>query len=374
MNNEVIGLLDFYNEPSLGEITENRTLGSTSFLGRYAFCDFGLSNFTNSGILNVGLLIKDHQRSVLKHLGNMSAWVTNTKIGKQTIMYNEQGILNPCLNTDIANIRQNDWVLYDSTASYLIFQSTHVVANVDLRPILKEHIARGEKITVVATKIKDASKEFLNDNLYRIDGEHYLTGIKKNDRQKEEALASMSIWIINRTVLAEIIAKHAVWNERAGMREILVDILQEGSYKIHCHIWEGDYVRSFDSYDHYVEYSLEMLNPENIRKLFAEDWPHYTLTHDTPPALYSEDASISNSFISNGAIVSGTVVDSIISRHVKIAKGAVIRNSIIFSSVSIAENCIVENAVIDKYSILQKDRAFQGDPTKFVFLKQGSIL
>ena len=374
MNFDAIGFVDFYNEPSLGEITENRTLGSTSFLGRYAFCDFALSNFTNSGILNVGLLIKDHQRSVLKHLGNMSAWVTNTKIGKQTIMYNEQGILNPWLNTDIANIRQNDWALYDSSASYLIFQSTHVIANVDLRPILKEHIARGEKITVVATKIKDASKEFLNESLYRIDKDHYLTGIKKNDRQKEEALASMSIWIINRTVLAEIIAKRAVWNERAGMREMLAELLQDGSYKIHCHIWEGDYVRCFDSYDHYVEYSMEMLNPARIKALFDEDWPHYTLTHDTPPALYSEGASVSNSFVSNGAIVAGTVVNSIISRHVKIAKGAVIRNAIIFSSVAIDENCVIENAVIDKYSILQKDRAFQGDPSKFVFLKQGSIL
>ena len=374
MNNEAIGLVDFYNEPSLGEITENRTLGSTSFLGRYAFCDFALSNFTNSGILNVGLLIKDHQRSVLKHLGNMSAWVTNTKIGKQTIMYNEQGILNPWLNTDIANIRQNDWVLYDSTASYLIFQSTHVIANVDLRPILAEHIARGEKITVVATKIKDASKEFLEDNLFRLDGEHYVTGYKKNDRQPEEALASMSIWIINRTVLAEIIAKRAVWNERAGMREMLGDLLHEGVYKIHCHIWEGEYVRSFDSYDHYVQYSLEMLDPKMIEALFVQDWPHYTLTHDTPPALYSEEASVNNSFVSNGAIVSGTVVNSIISRHVKIAKGAVVRNAIIFSSCSIGEDCVVENCVIDKYSIIQKDRAFQGDPSKFLFLKQGSIL
>jgi glucose-1-phosphate adenylyltransferase len=55
MKNDVIGLVDLPQfAPSLGELTANRSLGSTSFLGRYAFCDFALSNFCNSEIANVG--------------------------------------------------------------------------------------------------------------------------------------------------------------------------------------------------------------------------------------------------------------------------------------------------------------------------------
>ena len=228
-NNDVIGLLNFYTAPSLGEITENRPLGSTSFLGRYAFCDFALSNFCNSGISDIGLMIKDHQRSVLKHLGSMSAWVTNTKVGRMNIMVNEKGVLNPLSNTDVANIRENDWQLYDSKAKYLVFQSTHIIANVDLGPILQEHIDRGEKITIVYTKIKDASKEFFSSNLLRVDEDGYLTSLKKNDRQQEEALASMEIWIINREVLVDIIRKNAVWNERADMKAMIADVLYAGN-------------------------------------------------------------------------------------------------------------------------------------------------
>jgi len=122
MFKDVIGLLDCHNSPALGQLTANRPLASTSFLGRYAFADFALSNFCNSGIQTVGILVKDHQRSILKHLGNMTAWVTNTKIGHQTILFNEKGALNPATNSDINNIRENDWVLYDSKASYLIFR------------------------------------------------------------------------------------------------------------------------------------------------------------------------------------------------------------------------------------------------------------
>ena len=97
--NKIIALLNCHNSPELGELTSNRPLASTSFLGRYAFMDFAMSNFTNSGIQNVNVLVKNHQRSLLKHMGNMMSWVNNTKTGRDTIFYNEKGILNPAYNT-----------------------------------------------------------------------------------------------------------------------------------------------------------------------------------------------------------------------------------------------------------------------------------
>ena len=124
---DVIALLDCHNSPDLGELTSARPLASTSFLGRYAFADFALSNFCNSEIQNVGILVKDHQRSILKHMGNMMSWVVNTKIGHETIFYNEKGQLNPAYNSDINNIKENDWVLYDSNASVIVFESAHIV-------------------------------------------------------------------------------------------------------------------------------------------------------------------------------------------------------------------------------------------------------
>src|SRR5574344_1834313 len=144
---DVIALLDCHNSPELGELTSARPLASTSFLGRYAFADFALSNFCNSEIQNVGILVKDHQRSILKHMGNMMSWVVNTKIGHETIFYNEKGQLNPAYNSDINNIKENDWVLYDSDASVIVFASAHIILDIDLRPIFAEHIARHEDMT-----------------------------------------------------------------------------------------------------------------------------------------------------------------------------------------------------------------------------------
>ena len=45
MASKVLGLLDLHNSPDLGPLTSSRVLASTSFLGRFAFMDFALSNF-----------------------------------------------------------------------------------------------------------------------------------------------------------------------------------------------------------------------------------------------------------------------------------------------------------------------------------------
>lgn len=369
----VIGLLDCHNSPELGELTNNRPLASTSFLGRYAFCDFALSNFCNSEIDNVGILVKNHQRSILKHMGSMMSWVTNTKVGKETIFFNEKGSLNEAYNTDINNILENDWVLYDSDASYIVFQSAHIIMNLDLRPIIEEHIARGEDITVLYKKINDADREFRSSNVFEIDDKGYVRSAKKNEGKEKSANVSLEVWIINREVLAEVIRRHHEVSSAFGMRETLAWLAEIGAYNMHAHEFKG-YARCFDSLPHYVEYSFELLDREVAEQLFLPNWPIYTQTHDTPPALYGEGADVRNSFVSNGCIVEGEVTDSILCRGVKVGKGAVIKRSIVLSQVSIGENAKLGDVVVDKYSIITANHTIKGDPYNIIYLKQGAIL
>jgi glucose-1-phosphate adenylyltransferase len=369
----VIALLDCHNSPELGELTANRPLASTSFLGRYAFADFALSNFCNSEIETVGILVKDHQRSILKHMGNMMSWVNNTKTGRETIFYNEKGQLNPAYNSDINNIKENDWVLYDSNASVIVFESAHIVLDIDLRPIIEEHKARGEALTVVYKSINDADQEFTHGYVYDVGKDGYLTGIHKNDGQQKNANVSLEIWIVNRTVLADMINRHAMVDASYGMREMIGYLAKNKLVKMHGYEYKG-YARCFDSLENYVKYSFELLNRDVAAQLFKSDWPIFTLTHDTPPALYGENAKVTNSFISNGCLVEGEVHDSIICRDVKIGKGAKISRSIILSNVAIGSMVTLSDVVIDKYSVVTQRHTIAGDPDNVIYLKQGAIL
>lgn len=370
---DVIALLDCHNSPELGELTSSRPLASTSFLGRYALMDFMMSNFTNSGIDNVGILCRNHQRSLLKHMGNMSSWVSNTKLGRTIVFYNEKGVLNETYNTDLSNIRENDWVLYDEKVKTIVIAAPHILASIDFAPILERHLAGGEDITVLYKDIGDADKTFLNGNLLEVDKEGYVLSSHRNDGKKKKAKASLEAWILSRDVLAEMIDRYPRFDASFGIREMLESFAKERLYKIRAVPFEG-YVRCVDSLEHYLEYSFELLNPKVASGLFNPAWPIFTLTHDTPPALYGPNSEVSNSFVSNGCVIDGKVKDSIICRNVKIGKGSVIRHSILLSGVTIGENAKVSDVLIDKYSHIIPRHTIEGDEKNVIYVGQGASL
>lgn len=370
---DVLGLVNLHNCPELGPLTANRPLASTSFLGRFAFIDFCLSNFTNSEIGNVGILVKDHQRSILKHLGNMTSWMRNTKTGMEQILYNEKGVLNPPYNHDISNIKENDWVLYSSKATYLVFLDPHIVARIDLRPIIEQHIARREMMTIVYTEIDNADVAFLGENEMEVDEDGYLVDCNKNVGAKKNAKVSMGCCVVNRTALAEIIKRHGSVNPMFGMKQMIPYLVKTSPFKIHTYEHKG-YARCFSSLEDYVRYSFELLDSDVYEQLFSSDWPIYTLTHDTPPALYDKNAEVVNSFVANGCTVHGTVRHSILSREVTIGHGAVVEDSIVFSDVSIGKDAKIKRALVDKYSVVTERQVVEGEEGKTNYVRQGAII
>lgn len=373
MKGNIVGIVNFHTAPEIAPLTSSRPLGSTSFLGRYALCDFSLSNLCNSGISNVGLLIKDHPRSILKHLGSMDAWTANTKIGKQTILYNEPAHLRPETNTDINNMKENDWVLFDTTASEIVFMPSHLVVSLDLRPILAEHIALKRKITVVCKEVPDLSKEFLGSYVVELGEGGAVSSARINDgTTKGPGIVSLGIQIINRAALAEMLQNYLPKYPEGTLADLLSMITKGTGYSRYCSLYSG-YARAIDTLQHYMDYSFEMLAPRKADLLFKEDWPIYTLTHDTPPALYGEDSRVNDSYIANGAIIEGTVTHSILARNVKVGKGAKIKNSIIFSDAKIGDGAIIENAIVDKFAIITRGQRIVGK-TEPVYVAQGEIL
>ena len=137
----------------------------------------------------------------------MSSWVNNTKTDKLTILLNEKGILNPAYNTDLANIKENDYLLYDSSASIIVFQTSHIVAPIDFNPIINGHRANKDEVTVVYKKIHDGDKDFVGGYCFDVDENGYVQEVRVNDGSKKDINASLETWIINRVVLAKIVKK-----------------------------------------------------------------------------------------------------------------------------------------------------------------------
>ena len=369
----VFGIINFHNGPDVSPLTDNRPLGSTSFLGRYAFCDFALSCLCNSGISQVGLLVKEYPRSILKHLGTMDSWVANTKIGFTRLMYNEPAHLGHMPNTDVNNLLENDTVLYDSSAQYLVFFPAHLVLPIDLRPVVERHIANGDQITVVTSQQRNVATHWMDSTIITEDEKGQLHSERNHGQFKGTQTVSLGIYIINRTTMLDLIHRYALTHPGLALRDLIFTAHREGVHRCAFYPYTG-FVCNTDSFQHYFEDCLSMLDKKNSDQIFRRDWPIYTLTHDTPPAIYSKDAVVRNCYISNGASIEGEVTGSIVARNVIVEKGAVVRNCIVFSSVRIKQGAIVENALIDKYSIIERDHVVRGKKKAPLYIQQGAIL
>lgn len=369
----VIGLCNLHDSPELGELTSERTSGSTSFLCRYAIMDFTLSNFCNSGIDRVGILIKNFPRSVIKHLGSMNAWNMNTKIGTEVIMYNDLGILNPPYNHDIANIRKNDWFLLSKQADYVVVAPAHVVTTMDYREIIEEHIKSGSDITLVYKNIDDADKSFRTHNILEVDKNGYISKFSRNKQDKASANVSLETYVFNADVLEDLVnVKSVQINALYGLKELVASIANK-VYKVKGYEYKG-YARSFDSLAHFMEYSFELLDEGPSSELFRENWPIYTKTHDSVPTLYGPKSMVKNSFVANGAKVFGKVTGSIISRDVVIEEGATVSNSIILTKTVIGKGVNLDHVIIDKYSHISNPVTLNGTKEKPLYFKQGAKL
>ena len=369
MGRKVLGLLNLYDSPSLGELTKKRTLASTSFVGRYALMDFALSNFTNSNIDEINILVKDNYRSVAKHIGTLKTWVNNTKIGRQNILMNERGIRDPKFNSDLNAIRENDWVYFEADADYIIIAPAHIISVIDYNEVLKFHEEKGADITLVYTKIKNGSKAFLSSNVLEVKNDKVVF-FAPNKGKKDDVSVSMRTYVMSQDAFLKII-RHKDYRDALSIRMLMETIIANQSLKVFGYEHKG-YVRCVDSFEHFIEYSFELLDYKVATQLFDQGAPIYTRTHSAPPTNYGVHASAKNCYIANGGHLEGSVKNSIISRYVHVEEGAKVDHCIVLTEAVIGKGVKLEYVVVDKYAKIYKDVI--GTKDEPVYIAQGKVV
>ena len=370
---DVIALVNLHNSSELKPLTNSRPLASTTFLGRFAFIDFALSNLTNSGIDNIGILVKNHSRSIFKHLGSGTNYLKNPKTGFQSLFINELGLTNPGFNTDINNIKENDWFLYDKDAKYIIVVPIQFVYRVNFDEIIKEHIKSQHMISLVYLPTEEADQKYLNCDKITVDVLENVQKISNNTGDRKKAYISLETYIFNVDYLRDLLRRSASISSMFTLRDFVTYICNY-EQKIHAIKYEG-YCRYYGDLKDYYNYSFELLDDEKCRNsLFDDNWEYYTTTHNTCPTLYGVNVDISNSFLANGCFVDGVVKHSILSRNVIIEEGAVVENCIIFTDTRIKKGVHIKNAIIDKHCVIQNKKVIEGDETNPLYIPQGAII
>ena len=366
---KIYGFVDLFGAPELGPLTEKRNFGSVTFLGRYGLIDFALSNFSNSGIDRLGIIVDKHYNSIRSHIRNGSAFTINTKTGRLHLMINEEGILKPQLNTDITTINVSKDHYKDGKTDYVVIAPAYILTSMDFNPILESHIKSGKDITLVYEHRFDLDKEMKGMNILTIK-ENIVKGMKRNDQKEKEGDVSLDIFIMNREFFDHIISSQKEVNLKYGIKEMVKYEVTKMKRVANSYEFKG-FVLPILSFEDYIKGSFYLLPYLNRLKLFKKDWPIYTATHNTPPAKYGPKANVKNSFVANGSIVNGTVENSIISRNVIINAGANVKNSIVFTNSEIGKGASLNYVLTDKNIKVGEKVSLVGNKKEYVIIKQG---
>lgn len=368
----VVGICNLHDCPHLGRLTMHRPTGATTFLGRYGLMDFTLSNFSNSGIDRVAVLAESDVHSVRNHLQNGQVWINNTKLGFHRILTNENLLGVSKFNTDINNLIANKNIFYKEDPDYIIFAPAFMLMSYDYNELLEAHKASGADITVLCKHIENnLDKDFLNCDTVVVDPK---TGIindfATNTCRKKEVDISLESFIFSKNALVELVKESQNVSSLYSLRRMIIHFARNKLCKVSSCFFDG-YVVPILDFEHYIHHSFNLLKFEERCKLFKENWPIYTTTHNTPPALYGEHAIVSNSFIANGCVIRGKVKNSIISRDVVVEEGAVIEDSIIFTKSEIGSNVKVRCVVADKYAQLRELKKVSGEKDAYLYIATG---
>lgn len=368
---KVIGICNLHDAPKLGLLTESHPLGAVSYLGRYALMDFALSNFSNSRIDKVCILVKDNITSIHNHLRSGAVWVNNTKTGFQKICINEKGLLSPKFNTDINNILANHHIFEDSDVEYFVVAPTFFIMSCDYSKLVEAHKASGADITVLYRHATDADVNYQHCDELTIDPETGLVNaISPFPGNKQEAAISLETFVFNKAAFNGLCLTAKDVSSVYMLRRMVRYAVETKLLKLNSYKFDG-YVAPMLTLQDYFRHSLECLKRDNHRALFLNNWPILTTTHNTQPALYGPNCVARNSFIANGAIIKGTVKNSIISRDVIVEEGAVVENSILFNRAKVGKGVHVNYVLGDKNCVISECKEVSGKEDEVLYISQG---
>ena len=137
------------HDSMLGQLTENRTMASVPFGGRYRLIDFVLSNLINSGIKDVGIITKSNFQSLMDHVGNGKEWDLSRKKGGLTILPpygSQEAVLYRGRLEALGNIYN---YIRSSKAEIVVMTDCDNITSIDYSDVLRYHKEKDADITVV---------------------------------------------------------------------------------------------------------------------------------------------------------------------------------------------------------------------------------
>ncbi|MDD2955706.1 MAG: glucose-1-phosphate adenylyltransferase subunit GlgD [Oscillospiraceae bacterium] len=373
MDSSAIGII-FSNmhDDYMGELTNHRTMASIPFGGRYRLVDFALSNMVNSGIQEVGVITKSNYQSLMDHLGSGREWDLARKRGGLCLLppyasAGSTGVYRGRLDA-LANIIG---YIQRSSAKYVVISDCDVVANIDLKKVIRCHAESGAQITLLYSQQAVTADVSHDITLLEMDVNNRVCDVRINPMASGVQNVYMDIAVIEKELLEKIIMDGRSRNQLSFRRDVLV----AQKDKINICAYEFDkYIVRINNLNSYYEANMSLLHADIRSELFPPLRPVRTKVRDEVPVKYGLAAKVTNSLLADGCIIEGEVENSILFRGVKVGRGAKIKNCILMQGTVIGDGASMDYVVADKDVTVRDTRTLMGYVTYPLYIAKGSMV
>ena len=261
----------------------HRPIGAFSFLGRYRIIDFPISNMSNSGIDHVQVYVNREPRSIVEHLGSGRHYNINSKRGRLHVLFSDKSNEHDLYNTDIAAYAANLESIEDVRYPYVVIAPSYMVYTQDYDALLQTHIESGADITLLYHAVDNAKESHLSCDTLNLNRQKGVLSIEPNRGSAKNKNIFMDTYVMKKDLFIELIKKA----QKLSSLYTLVDVINAMSDELDVRgVPHRGFFASITEFKSYYDANLALIDHKAVAALFNAEWPIYTRTNDSCPAVF----------------------------------------------------------------------------------------
>lgn len=321
-------------------LSQRRSKPAMPFAGKFRIIDFALSNCTQSGIYDIGILTQYLPLSLNEHIGSGKPWDLDRRDSSVTLLQPHNYWY---LGTADAVLKNLEFIERRTPKYVLILSGDHIY-KMDYRKMIQAHEEKNARLTIACQPV--APEEVSRFGIMSVNKDSEIIDFEEKPKTSKSNLASMGIYLFNFDLLKKVLLEIKQDDLDFG-KHIIPYLIESTKKEVYAYLFK-DYWMDVGTYDSYLETNLQMTKDFTELDLYDPTWKVYTKSEDLPPVKVSSEATIHNSLVSNGCVIEGAVINSVLSPGVRVGKGAVIKDSVILNNAIIGDLVTIHKSIIDK--------------------------
>ena len=349
-------------------LTEQRSKPAVPFAGTYRIVDFVLSNFLNSGVLAMYVLVQYRSQSLIEHLRR--AW----RIGGPnrqsfiTVVPPQMKGSGKWYEGTADAVYQNLNIIQDFAPNLVaVFGADHIY-RMDLRQMIQFHLDNQADVTVAALPVPiKAAKGF---GIIQANAEQRIKGFEEKPKNPKPmpgnpqmAFSSMGNYIFNVDVLMKVLEQDArTPGSHDFGRDIIPSLLK--SHRVMAYNFldnvvpgvhpyeEWGYWRDVGTLEAYWQANMDILGETPLFDLRNVNWPIMTDASGEPIASVVR-SHLDDAMVGQGSlVVDAKIRRSVIGRNVKIGEGAEIDECVILDGTVVGPKAKLRRVISDRFNLI----------------------